>query len=298
MKINRLSIANFRNHRKTEIILDRVNFFAGHNNAGKTSILAAIEWAITGRCMWTDKAGRGAAELICQGEKQAAVALDVAGLGAVIRSLPPHSLQVGRISGVNEGQSAIHNFLGAGEDRLRVALNAGAFMAMSQAEQRAFLFNAYGLSWTAEKVAADLADWLNNKGYKDEDAGRLAKRAKGYYPANITGGPEIFEAMEKRAKEERKELKKDKQRAEAALAEIGDTGTSQKEEPSQAEQIQIQLSELKERRDEPERKPGRGPGHIAQRIRRDHEDHSGRSRFTRVHRPWRGWLVYHHVRRP
>jgi exonuclease SbcC len=88
LKINSLSIENFRSHKKTEINLDRINFFAGGNNAGKTSILAAIEWALTGHCLWTDRAGRGAADLVRQGEKCTAVALDVAGLGAVIRSLP------------------------------------------------------------------------------------------------------------------------------------------------------------------------------------------------------------------
>lgn len=250
MKINKLSIENFRSHKKTEINLDRINFFAGGNNAGKTSILAAIEWALTGRCMWTDKAGRGAADLVRQGEKYTAVALDVAGLGAVIRSLPPHCLQAGKTSGVNEGQAAIHNHLDAGEDRLRVALNTGAFIAMSQAEQKTFLFNAYGLSWTVERVAADLANWLNKKGHQEEDAGRLAQKARGYYPAGITSGPDIFEAMEKRAKEERKELKKDKQRYEAALAEMGDTYPAQIGDPDQAEQIKIRLSELKKRRDE------------------------------------------------
>lgn len=217
---------NFRNHRKTEITLDRINFFVGHNNAGKTSILAAIDWGLTGRCMWTDKAGRGAAELVRQGEKRVTVALEVEGLGAAVRSLPPHSLQVGRASGVNEGQAAIHNFLGVDEDRLRVAINATAFLSMSPAEQRAFLFSAYGLTWTADQVAEELARWLSNKGHKEEDARRLAEKAKDYYPADITGGPEIFEAMEKRAKEERKELKKDRQRAEAALADIQNSLTA------------------------------------------------------------------------
>lgn len=164
MRINKLSIENFRNHKKTELNLDRINFFVGGNNAGKTSILAAIEWGLTGRCMWTDRAGRGAADLVRQGEKHAIVAMEVAGLGAVVRSLPPHTLQAGKVSGVNEGQAAIHNALGAAEDRLRVALNAGAFVNMSQAEQRAFLFNAYGLTWTVDQVAAELAGWLAKKG--------------------------------------------------------------------------------------------------------------------------------------
>lgn len=226
MKISRLCMENFRNHRKTEITLDRINFFVGHNNAGKTSILAAIDWGLTGRCMWTDRAGRGAAELVRQGEKRVTVVLEVEGLGAVVRSLPPHSLQVGRASGVNEGQAAIHNFLGVDEDRLRVAINATAFLSMSPAEQRAFLFSAYGLTWTADQVVEELARWLSKKGHKEEDARRLAEKAKDYYPAGITGGPEIFEAMEKRAKEERKELKKDRQRAEAALADIQNSLTA------------------------------------------------------------------------
>lgn len=257
MIINKLSIENFRNHRRTEITLDKINFFVGGNNAGKTSILAAIEWALIGRCMWTDRAGRGAADLVRQGEKQACVALDVDGLGAVVRSLPPHSLQAGRASGVNEGQAAIQNFLEADEDRLRVALNAGAFTAMSPAEQRSMLFAAYGLSWTAEKVAAELAGWLAKNRHREEDAHRLAGRARGYYPAGITCGPEIFNAMEKRAKEERKEVKKDKQRCEAALSEMGDA-SGQAPAPGQVNELKNKLAGLSRQRDDLLRSCGAG----------------------------------------
>jgi len=258
LKINRISLDNFRSHTKTEIDLDKVNFFVGGNNSGKTSILAAVELALTGQCMWTDKAGRGAADLMRQGEKHMTAALDIEGLGAVIRSLPPHTLQVGRISGVNEGQAAIHNFLGAGEDRLRVSLNAGAFIKMSQAEQRAFLFNAYGLSWTVGQVTADLAGWLVKNGQTEDAAGSLAKKAKSYYPANITAGPEIFDAMEKRAKEERKEIKKEKQQAEAALVEMENTAPGRYIDPDQTEQVKIRLGELKKKRDELLRTCGAG----------------------------------------
>ncbi len=248
MKINRLSIENFRNHKKTGINLDKINFFAGGNNTGKTSILAAIEWALTGRCMWTDRAGRGAADLVRQGEKQACAALDVEGLGAVVRSLPPHTLQAGRAAGVNEGQAAIQNFLAADEERLRVALNAGSFITMSPAEQRSLLFSAFGLVWTAEKVAAELAGWLAKGGHPQEDATRLAGRASGYYPAGITCGPEIFDAMEKRAKEERRAVKRDKQRAEAALAELGAI-PGPVPAPGQMEELKKKLAGLSRQRD-------------------------------------------------
>jgi DNA repair exonuclease SbcCD ATPase subunit len=249
LKINRLTIENFRNHKRTEITLDKINFFVGGNNAGKTSILAAIEWALTGRCMWTDRAGRGAADLVRQGEKIACAVLEVDGLGAVIRSLPPHTLQAGRTAGVNEGQAAIQNFLDADEERLKVALNASAFMAMSPAEQRTMLFTAYGLAWTTEKVAAELATWLISNKHRDDDVLRLAKRASGYYPAGITCGPEIFDAMEKRAKEERREVKKDKQRAEAALVEIADT-PGQAPVSGQADELKVRLIELSRQRDD------------------------------------------------
>jgi len=274
LKINRLYLKNFCNHTETEIDLGRINFFVGHNNAGKSSILAAIEWALTGRCLWTDKAGRGAADLVRQGEKQAVVTLDVEGLGAVARSLPPHTLQVGRVAGVNEGQAAIHNYLRADESRLQVALNTGAFLAMTQAEQRAFLFSAYGLSWTAEQVAAELARWLVKKGHKEEDARRLAAKARGYYLAGITSGPEIFEAMEKRAKEERKELKKDKQRAESALAGIGSADLNQAP-PEGLEDLKNHLAGMKKRRDEMLK--ACGAGREAQARRRALEEKIGQA---------------------
>ena len=184
----------------------------------------------------------------------------------MIRSLPPHSLQAGKVNGVNEGQAAIHNALRAAEDRLRVALNAGAFMNMSQAEQRAFLFNAYGLTWTAEQVAIELGGWLAKKGVAEEEAARLAKKTRSYYPAGIACGPEIFDAMEKRAKEERKELKRDKQRTEAALAEMGEAAPGQEPEPGYIDQIRVRLSELKERRDELLRAGG-----ACRDLRRKHE---------------------------
>ena len=43
MKINRLAMQNFRNHKDTAIDLDKLNIFVGRNNSGKSSILAAIE---------------------------------------------------------------------------------------------------------------------------------------------------------------------------------------------------------------------------------------------------------------
>lgn len=247
MKIKKLVVENFRNHKNTDLVLDKVNFFVGHNNAGKTSLLAAIEWGLTGRCMWTDKAGRGAAELVRRGEKQAVVALEVENIGSIVRTMPPHSLRVGSRIG-NEAQGGILNSLRTDEEHLKLALNTSAFLSMSPAEQRAFLFGAFGLSFTAERVAEKLEGWLQKNGHPVEPAKALAARAKGYYPANITGGPEVLEVMEKKARDLRKELKKDKQRAEAALTEMAE-GMSAKPQADQVEALKERLSALRKQRE-------------------------------------------------
>ncbi|GAB6181724.1 hypothetical protein JCM14036_30430 [Desulfotomaculum defluvii] len=252
MKINMLNLASFRNHQQSSLALDKLNFFVGHNNAGKTSILAAIEWGLTGKCMWTDKAGRGAADLVRQGEKQASVALEVEGMGGIVRTMPPHSLQVGKMAGVNEGQAAILNHLQTDEENLRIALNSSAFLSLSQAEQRSFLFSAYGLNFTSELVAQQLTSWLMSHDHAEETAAKLADQAKAWYPANLTGGPEVLEVMEKRAKELRKDLKKDKQRTEAALEDLAMTiqGLGQRPGTDRLPEIKDTLEKLRSRRDE------------------------------------------------
>lgn len=247
MKINRLYMENFRNHAKTDIPLDRINIFAGGNNAGKTSILAAVEWCLTGRCLWTDRAGRGAADLVRQGDLFGLVGLDLAGLGGVLRSTPEQFLTAGSISGVNAAQAAIFNHLGTDEGRLRVSLNAGAFMTMSPVEQRALLFAAYGLDWTAGEVTAELGNWLT-KQYPAEDAARLAGKTKSYCHASFARGPEVFDIMEKRAKDQRKALKKDKQRLEAAWAELAEI-PGQAQAAAELEEAKSRLNNLKSERD-------------------------------------------------
>ncbi len=212
MRINKLFIQNFRNHKDTAVALDKLNIFVGHNNSGKSSILAAIEWALTGRNMWTDRAGRGANDLIAQGEKTCQVALALEGFGGIVRELPPHSLTAGKFQGVLEGQAAICNFLEADEKLIQLVLNAGAFVNMSPAEQKAFLFGLCGISFSPDAVKKAVLALTGNE--------EVAKRAVDLVPGKMDGNPRILEGMDKRAREMRKETKKELERTKAALAEM------------------------------------------------------------------------------
>ena len=249
MKIKSLSIFNIRNHLHTDLELAKLNFFVGQNNAGKSGLLAAIEWVLTGKCQWTDRGGRGAAELISQGQREAAVTMEVEGVGSILRTMPPHSLRLGSFQGKN-AQGAILNQLGTDEERLSSTLNAGSFLSLPQADQRAYLFRAFGLQFTSNLVAQKLASWLRGNGYPEQQAEALAARVKGYYPPGFTGGPEVLEVMEKRAKEIRKDLKREKQRAEAALAELAEVGLDAAAVAQQIEQNKQQLKILRQRREE------------------------------------------------
>ena len=108
----------------------------GPNNSGKSSILAAAEWALTGRNAWTDRAGRGSGDLIARGARECQVGLELDGFGSVVRGMPPHTLAAGRHQGIQEAQASIYHHLGADERLLQLALNAGAFANLAPADRK------------------------------------------------------------------------------------------------------------------------------------------------------------------
>lgn len=250
MRINKLAIQNFRNHRNTAIELDKLNIFVGRNNSGKSSILAAIEYALTGRNLWTDRAGRGANELITRAEKECQVGLELAGLGGVVRAMPPHTLTAGKSRNIQEGQVTIYNHLGADEQLVQLVLNASGFIGMSPAEQKAFLFALCGISCTAEEIATATVQYLRGTGATDEQAQETAARVKALLPGGFGGDPAILEGMEKRAREQRRENKKDLERTRAALAEMELPNLPDGLDLEDKETVERQLAELEREKNE------------------------------------------------
>lgn len=248
MKINRLYLQNFRNHSQSEAILDRVNYFLGRNNAGKSSILAAIEWGLTGRCGWTDRAGRGAGDMLKHGEKSATVALDVDGLGPVLRTIGPSGLTVAGETRAQAAQVKLLNTLATDEEALSAVLNVGSFMSMPPGEQRNFLFTVFGLRWDIATVEDALRDWAKSMKYSDTVIEELAGRVRPLYPPRVTAGPEVLDIIEKKVREYRKETRRDLQRVTAAREEMiieYPDGLSTADLP----ELEAQLAEVKAQRD-------------------------------------------------
>ena len=91
MKIQTLTLKNFRSHQETVLELDRFNFVRGPNGCGKSSIQMALEYLFTGRCEMTDAAGRGAEALIRAGAKELEVSATLESGETICRRRTPRS---------------------------------------------------------------------------------------------------------------------------------------------------------------------------------------------------------------
>ncbi len=58
MRIQTLSLKNFRSHEETVMELDRLNFIRGPNGCGKSSVQMALEYLFTRRCEFCSRLAR------------------------------------------------------------------------------------------------------------------------------------------------------------------------------------------------------------------------------------------------
>jgi DNA repair exonuclease SbcCD ATPase subunit len=149
MRIENLTLNNFRSHESTELQLDRLNFIVGTNAAGKSSIAMAIEWLLTGICAVTDEGGKGAEDLIRKGA--------IAGSASASMVHFAQSFRVGREKsgsgsqlGVNLAGKKTSEFIGPMAKEwmqknlppaqvLSAVLNSGRFLDLDPKDQKKLL---------------------------------------------------------------------------------------------------------------------------------------------------------------
>lgn len=162
MKINRLILKNWRNHEDSTLDIsgDKLTILVGLSRAGKSSIPAAIEQALTGRCEWTGERGEGAEHLVrSDSGGKAVITLELADSPVITRSVP-NALQVGTEKGGLEAQqAALYEGLGHGREQIRQAINVRRFLALPQKEQQEVLFQALGIRFDARSLLEALGTW-------------------------------------------------------------------------------------------------------------------------------------------
>jgi DNA repair exonuclease SbcCD ATPase subunit len=165
MKIESIKLVQFRNHQSTFLELDRLNVITGNNAAGKSSVVYALEVALTGRCAATDRGGRGLDDLISLGQKTGIVEAEIAGLGDISRTISQKGAVLnvtGWEGGSKAQQEHLYEYLGAGADLISNLMNVSSFVALPAKEQQAMLFSLAGAAVTFEEVVqflgADLSE--------------------------------------------------------------------------------------------------------------------------------------------
>jgi DNA repair exonuclease SbcCD ATPase subunit len=199
MKIKSLHLVNFRIYEEIVIELADINIFSGDNGGGKTTIREAIEFLLTGRCQWTDARGVGKEELIRTGAAELMVEADIEGIGLVRRSIPGGLSIEGWTGTSADQQKILFQQLGADADTITAVLNSTYFLALEDAEQANMIFNLMGAKFNQTSLLKAFEKY--SVCFTSDEIDTFNK----FYPKNLTGGPEVFEKLEKVFRDKRTE---------------------------------------------------------------------------------------------
>lgn len=152
MRLASLKIKQFRCFEERELnFASPITYITGHNEAGKSTILDAIAWGLTGVCRGTTAGGTGADVLVRLGADQKAMSVEIGGsFGTITRKLGD-----GPRSAVGV---AIDKKLGVSRDAALVCLSWDAFLQMETKDARTVLMEALGIDVKADAVKKILGE--------------------------------------------------------------------------------------------------------------------------------------------
>jgi exonuclease SbcC len=206
MRLKRLKLVNFRNHKSTDLILNKkINLFFGENGSGKSSIAHAIAFLYTGITNGTAKSGEGMNELMTFGESRALVSAEHEGIGNITRTIP-HSFEVKGWEGTMTSQvDKLFNTLGCTEEQFLCTVYGSRFIDMPSNEQKNFMFNLVGLKMSNERVKREFLDWCDGNSVENGEAlWNYVER-----DANFKENPDEFDRLFEIYCGIRKQLKRD-----------------------------------------------------------------------------------------
>lgn len=196
-KIRELNIEQFRNHADTQLHLDKVNVFVGEKGAGKSSLQAAIEMILTGKCRWTEDSGQGKEALIRHHEEMASLGMFIEQIGYVKLNIPGGFLVEGWEGTPTAQFKELYKRLKSTKRTMSAALNSTYFVDMKPADQKNMVFAIAGLEFNKERILAELTKWQNKgaEGTLPEAMLQLFERLTAV--KNMTGGAEVFDNIHK-----------------------------------------------------------------------------------------------------
>lgn len=162
MKINTLKIKNFRGIPDMEISLERISFFTGPCGAGKTSVLKAFNFALTGDVKKDDireQSDRASATIVFE---------DQSSIQRICKQSAPTQVKV---NGKNSTAKAAGEFLqaklGTSTDIFQAMCKTDFFEILSQKEQTEFFLSILPTKISFEKLCEFIGE--NNKKLTEEE---------------------------------------------------------------------------------------------------------------------------------
>lgn len=157
MRIEALELVNFRSFARARFALHNRTYIVGRNNAGKSSTIDALAWALTGKCRgFEGKQDQQIADLIRQGETEGlGVRVEIAEFGTVQRQTDGASvfLKVKDWSGSNKAQQTkLFEALGISEDIFAALLNTGAFLELHHSDAKRMIMGVLNVRIPAEPL--------------------------------------------------------------------------------------------------------------------------------------------------
>ena len=145
MKIPRIKLKDWRNHVETLLVLARLTIIRGVNHSGKSGILQAIEFALTGKCDATDQKGAGMAGLIRQGAERAEILLELAGtqstynVHCTVTKRPDRTVHFANPKDEADRGEQVKRWIDDNKPALSCLLNSRYFIGLKPADQKTLL---------------------------------------------------------------------------------------------------------------------------------------------------------------
>lgn len=220
MKIKVLRVTNLKKVKHVEIApVDNVIVIAGKNASGKTSVLDAIYWGMTGK-----KGMKGVSKPIREGEKEAEIVLELDNFIVERRFKDNKTMELVVIDkeyGIEpkSPQSILDNFIG------ELSLDPLEFTLLNPKEQRDLLLKALGLKEELEKIDEKKKYLYDKRTIIGRDVKTYEGQLKGLespekdLPKKIISISDLSKKLEK-IKDYNDELERDKKNLEETLKAI------------------------------------------------------------------------------
>lgn len=221
MKINQVNLTNFGVHENLLIKLpNKKTLIWGLNAKGKSTIVDAIAFALTGTSSKYINQKDGIQELVTKGKTNSLVAINIDNDYEITRTIP-HTLNIKNQKGsLRTLEQKLEEDLKVSKDKLLTCIYASNFTKLDNNEKKDFLFKILNINITKDIFKEEFKEWAKMNQIDEILCNQvlefLDQKTKYFEYDKI----EVFNAINDFIKDENKGIKKDIKAIETYLAQL------------------------------------------------------------------------------